>query len=107
MNAYMYQAALYCEDCGEAIREQLSKADPGKLQPSLEHTYDSDDYPKGPYIDGGGESDWPQHCDSCGTFLENPLTSDGYEYVAEALARGGEVAELWADYYGVEGRDAA
>jgi len=28
----------------------------------------------GPYPDGGGEADAPQHCGGCGVFLENPLT---------------------------------
>jgi hypothetical protein len=41
--------------------------------PTAEHTYDSDKFPKGPLADGGGESDCPQHCDTCGVFLENPL----------------------------------
>ena len=42
-----------------------------------ENDYDSDDLPKGPYSNGGGEADTPQHCDGCGAFLENPLTGDG------------------------------
>jgi hypothetical protein len=42
-----------------------------------ESDYDSDDLPKGPYADGGGEADTPQHCDDCRRFLENPLTGDG------------------------------
>jgi hypothetical protein len=28
-----------------------------------ESDYDSEDLPKGPYADGGGEADTPQHCD--------------------------------------------
>jgi len=34
-----------------------------------------------------------------GAWLENELTTDGVEYVCEAIREGGEVAELWADYY--------
>ncbi len=106
MNAYIYQAALYCKDCGASIREHLAREGRAPSNPSDEATFDSDEYPKGPYPDGGGEADCPNHCDGCGMFLENPLTSDGYEYIAEAVARGGDVAELWADFYGIEGREA-
>ena len=41
-----------------------------------ESDYDSDDLSKGPYPDDGGEADTPRHCDTCGVFLENPLTAD-------------------------------
>jgi hypothetical protein len=37
------------------------------------------------YVDGGGESDCPQHCGTCGVYLENPLTKDGIAYVLEAI----------------------
>jgi hypothetical protein len=78
MNVYVYNAALYCATCGEyhVNRLRFSK---------VADTGDSDDYPQGPYGDGGGEADCPQHCDNCGCFLENPLTSDGRIYVREAL----------------------
>ena len=105
MIVYAYQAALYCEDCGRAIRKRL-KAD-GK-KPSD----DSDEWP----IAGGGESDCPEHCDSgehclnaivlsdrlIGAWLENPLTSYGVEYVREVIAQGDEVAELWEQWYSDE-----
>lgn len=74
MNVYIYQAALYCEDCGDAIRNSIPQPDGADLQD--ESTYDSDQWPKGPYPDGGGKSNSPEHCDACGLFLENPLTSD-------------------------------
>jgi hypothetical protein len=59
-------------------------------------SYDSDEYPKGPYPDGGGEADTPQHCDHCHCFLENPLTSDGYDYVREK-----QNAE-WDSFYDID-----
>jgi len=34
---------------------------------------DCDEYPVGPYPEGGGEADYPRHCDHCGLFLRNPL----------------------------------
>jgi hypothetical protein len=87
-DAYVYAADLYCEDCGSEIQE-------GK-----EDTGDSNDYPQGPYPDGGGESDGPQHCGSgagcvnamefagtkVGVWLGNPLTQDGVEALKEMLS---------------------
>ena len=85
MNAYIYQAALLCEECGCEVCAELKSA--GKRPPDYtdESTYDSDDYPKGPYPDGGGEADCPQCCHNCGIPLENPLTSDGIGYVIEVV----------------------
>jgi hypothetical protein len=50
-----------------------------------ESSYDSDEWPKGPYCDGGGEADNPQHCACCTVFLCNPLTQDGVAYVRAML----------------------
>lgn len=80
MKAYIYCAALYCESCGDIIRANLESAGKAPLKLENESTWDSDTYPKGPYSDGGGEADCPQHCDSCGVFLENALTDDGDAY---------------------------
>lgn len=114
-NAYMYQAALWCEKCITAVKEQIAKEHPEKVpqNPMDEDTFDSDDYPKGPYPDGGGESDAPEHCDACHVFLENNLTADGQEYLMDALAEyvtdssgTAEVLDEWADHiegYGLEG----
>lgn len=81
MDVYVYQAALLCDECG--IKRQHALTTP--LDPDDESTWDSGDYPKGPYPDGGGEADCPQHCDDCGCFLYNDLTSDGVQYVMDAL----------------------
>ena len=79
MNAYKYQAALLCEHCAEDIRDHLH---PDVLADADKNGH-SDIAPQGPYSDGGGEADCPQHCDICGLFLENPLTDAGYAYVRE------------------------
>ena len=112
MNIYIYTADLYCKQCGEALQEFLIYK--GLAQRDYESSYNSDQFPKGPYPDSGGESDSPQHCaaeDGCinaielsdgteiGVWLENGLTEEGVEYVREAIRAGGEVAELWADFY--------
>jgi hypothetical protein len=84
-DVYMFAAALYCEACGEKIRADITAQGKAPADPDEESTYDSDDFPKGPFPDGGGESDSPQHCDACHVFLENELTSEGRVYVAEKV----------------------
>lgn len=81
MKAYIYQAAFLCETCAHLQRAKILHAMPDF---SAHVPEDSDKYPIGPYSNGGGEADTPQHCDHCGLFLENPLTDDGRTYVREA-----------------------
>lgn len=101
METFIYCADIYCADCAEKIKEGLRAFSPGSI-----HHKDSDSFPQGPYGDGGGEADCPQHCGGCSLFLENPLTGDGINYVREALlehvesGRGApEVLNEWRDYY--------
>lgn len=132
MNAYIFNADILCEPCGDHIRREIEAraidsfrerfptavidvCDPDDIaaclgfDPQDESAYDSEQYPKGPYGNGGGESDTPQHCGHCAVFLDNPLTDDGRQYVAEALVafaieRRGNRATLydWARAYGDE-----
>jgi hypothetical protein len=102
MDAYIFDAELLCSDCAESVMARLPKP----VGWPDEYQYDSDDYPKGPYSDGGGEADCPNHCGICGLFLENPLTDDGAEYVKAAIAefdstgRGTpEVIAEWREFY--------
>ncbi len=95
MEAYIYKAELYCKVCGRGLQVHLPR-------PDYNPPFDSNDYPVGPYPDGGGESDCPQHCGGCGEFLENPLTADGYDSLREAIADGvNPVTQQWLDYYEV------
>jgi hypothetical protein len=89
IDAYVYAADLFCEDCGRAIQKGMKKTSDNE-----------DDYPQGPYPDGGGEADGPEHCgnhDRClnamefagtkvGVWLGNPLTTDGVEALKEMLS---------------------
>lgn len=84
MKAYIYQAALWCETCAAELERR--PVPPGANLDD-EGTYDSDQYPKGPYGDGGGEADCPQHCDGCNAFLQNPLTPDGFAYYRETISK--------------------
>ena len=103
---YIYQADVYCDDCGDKIRERLSSTAPAD---TLDHSsYDSDDYPKDARVEHD-EADCPQHCAGCGEFLRNPLTSDGYKYVQAKLNETGLTSmyighmsvalKAWASWY--------
>jgi len=85
MNIYIFNAALFCEECGTEARQGLTEDScPGNGSPIDKQ--DSSQWPQGPVGDGGGEADSPQHCDSCELFLENPLTEDGQDYVRQLYA---------------------
>lgn len=94
MKAYAFNAALQCQACGEKSVAQC-KAE------GIEDNGDSNQFPQGPYSNGGGEADCPQSCDICFTFLENPLTDDGLKYVVEAASEFGSTNEAtdesWED----------
>jgi hypothetical protein len=70
MKAYMFKAALYCEDCADDLLLSCECS-------GIEDDGDSDTFPQGPYSEGGGEADYPQNCDNCSVFLENPITDVG------------------------------
>jgi hypothetical protein len=104
MNVFLYQAELFCQPCGESLRESIPV--PAGADLADESTFDSDAYPKGPYPDGGGLADSPQHCGDCHTFLENPLTEEGESYVRRKLtehactgAGRDIVLKQWAEFY--------
>jgi len=94
IGAYVYAADLYCEDCGRAIQDEIHDEIATKGS-----TDDSEDYPQGPYPDGGGEADGPAHCGSnegclnamtiedqrIGVWLGNPLTAEGVTYLLEMI----------------------
>lgn len=130
MNAYIYKADIFCEACGKKIRKALDADGKKPEDVDDEASYDSDDYPKGPYPDGGGEADTPMHCgsgadceesqdlelqealpgirdkrlDGVGLFLENPLTRDGERYVEEAAEDDPDspIVQLWCEFYEIE-----
>ena len=102
MNDYIYRADIWCEECTDKIRDTVRC--PLSAINMLSGLWDSNDWPKGPYPNGGGESDSPQHCAGCGLFLENPLTEDGRRYVREALALSTsdpKIIAQWSAFYGI------
>lgn len=119
---YIHVADVFCEDCGDAIKERITGEGHAPADPGNEATFDSDEFPKGPFDDE--ESDTTEHCgahDKClnaykckngtrvGMFLENPLTKRGYDYVREEhLNSPSEITEMWVEFYEIDliGRDA-
>ena len=117
-DVYMFQGALLCEDCGRDVQDNLRKKGKAPEDEDDEESFDSDDFPKGPFGDGGGEADSIHHCDSngeclnaiklpCGSkigaWLGNDLTSEGDRWLAESIresifkddAHGRQVNRLW------------
>ena len=99
MTGYIFEADLWCEDCGKAILDKCTGVDDGSMPQE---------------VDVSGESDTPQHCgagpdcinaivfdDGCkiGCWLENELTSDGVDYVNEHAESPSEVTDLWLKWY--------
>jgi len=92
-DVYIFQADLLCAECGEAACNRIESEGHSPSNPADETTYDSDEYPKGPYPHGGGESDHPQHCGHCSTPLDNPV-------IETVQVAGTPVLENWLTFYG-------
>ena len=73
MEFYIYKASYYCGPCGKEIMASL----PTPPDKDDEYTYDSDDYPKGPYLASQTEADYPMSCEVCELPLGNMLTEYG------------------------------
>ena len=78
---YVYRAALLCSECGQRRRAVLRPTMPASFDPDEEQSYDSDNFPKGPFP--VGESDYLDYCDECGIFLHNRLTTEGRALLVE------------------------
>lgn len=99
---YMFDADTYCEECTERMHPGSTDWRAEGFEPT-DYT-DSEGNELHPIFLSNSESDHPEHCGSCGVFLENDLTSDGYAYVVEAHAeRPSDVTREWAAFYGLEG----
>jgi hypothetical protein len=98
MKIYIYQSAMLCGPCGERTRLDLANDGEAPEDPDDEVTYDSCGFPKGPYLSSDGAADTPDHCDSCGLFLEYGLTTEGEEYVKDAALEG-DIPQEWRDHY--------
>lgn len=116
---FIYNADIYCDDCGQKICDELKAANKAPADTSNESLWDSDDYPK--YAEPEA-TDTPQHC-GCGSkcinrfrvgakgnivktggtlvgdLITEELTSYGVQYVVEANDRGNPLARYWANVF--------
>lgn len=107
MQHYIYQASIYCKSCGEELKKELTEQGKAPENPGDFETFDSGDFPKGPFPRSMNESDSPEHCHDCGIFLENPLTDHGVDYVYRRIKGWSEqkgeynkeIVKEWLDYY--------
>lgn len=74
---YVYNADLYCDDCGEGIAQYL-------FERGAEDTGDSDDYPQASIE---SESDAPNHC-ACGADCHNAVDLTAYGLTEDDLRNG-------------------
>lgn len=86
----------------QELTEAQSMTVRGAIESFAQQLHDSDQYPQGPYRAGGGYADRPQHCENCGTFLQNPLTDDGLVYIREVITAEdmeSPIVRTWMDFY--------
>ncbi len=50
MIVYIYSGKVFCEECGLAIKRNVTSTGDAPADPGNPWSYDSDDFPKGPYI---------------------------------------------------------
>jgi len=118
--SYAYAADLWCDFCGELIKESLTTK-------GIEDTGDTNDYPQ--FFDGSREeSDSPCHCGSgedcleaeylgkcydkftgkildikTGAIVCDILTSEGVRYVIEQLNKNPtSVVTFWRKYFDID-----
>ena len=115
---FMFDGGLYCPDCASGIERDLI----GQGLAMCQGSDDSTIWPVAFSSTHFGETDSPDHCETCQRFLGRTLTEHGVEYVKqtaqEELADGGigDVVQGWLNfysyieidgYYGVDGIDLA
>ena len=92
--AYAYDAALHCEDCAN----EAGMLEEGKT--------DTEGNPVNPVFNS--DTDVPEHCGDCDTFLENALTDEGVRYVIKQLQdydpenSNPVCLRQWAEFYADE-----
>jgi hypothetical protein len=117
--AYAYNADIFCDRCGNAIKFALRADHKGPEDEDDQSSFDSDDFPK--WADEDEATDCPQHCgagEECkdaidlegrkvGALIGSNLTREGIEYVIETLSEPARtrfqraLGALWAEAYGI------
>lgn len=84
---YVYRAAIICPDCAQSLSFPYYDRDMGQ---EIASTDDMN------AVFSTEETDCPQCCDICLSFIDSTLTMDGAEYVKEAI-RTGNAPREWKD----------
>ena len=98
---FMFDGGLYCPDCASGIERDLI----GQGLAMCQGSDDSTIWPVAFSSTHFGETDSPDHCETCQRFLGRTLTEHGVEYVKqtaqEELADGGigDVVQGWLNFY--------
>lgn len=91
---YIYQADVYCDHCGRDLCSELTIPGDavlgwrGGIAILDERSYDSDDYPKGPYPESQCETDHLEFCAGCGEHIDTSLTPEGIDDTLAVIAGG-------------------
>ena len=111
---YIYNGDLYCQPCGKALIERFNGALDKDVHGMLDWSNNPDLYEDSnswpiEYSRGEGESDTPDHCETCQRFLGRTLTDDGVEYVKQSVFDDldqhgaiGDVVQGWLDHYDID-----
>lgn len=97
---FIMDGEAYCDDCGEELRKEIDAEMAELKTPPKQYRKDEGQYPQGPFP--LEEADYPMHCEKCGFFFGNALTTEGEAYVREAVQRGDgnpEVLAEWREEY--------
>jgi hypothetical protein len=102
---FMFDGGLYCPDCASGIERDLI----GQGLAMCQGSDDSTIWPVAFSSTHFGETDSPDHCETCQRFLGRRLTDDGVAYVQQSAVDDldqhgaiGDVVQGWLDYYGID-----
>jgi len=89
---YVYQAAFLCAACGETLKHRLDADGKQPEDPDDETTFDSDDYPKGPY-----RAEYKETCDSMDRCLSLVGLREPSDLEEAFISHGQKIRYLDAD----------
>lgn len=104
---FIYKDKFYCLICCLKIQKEIDWI-PDNVNDFS--SYGNDEYPHGPFVNGGGPADGPRHCRGCSAHLKNPLTELGQKAVENTVelyyktGEGDKVKiEIWREFYLTKG----
>ena len=102
MLTYIYDGELLCEKCGRAIREKLKTESKAPIFPDNSWSYDSKDYPKGPFHSDERTNGPLFSCAKCNAPLGSLAISQPQDRIidpwTDSLVLSGESSAGYKDY---------